>query len=164
MSTTRAHLCKASDIGQVPVTHHKPGGDVGEQESRSAQSAPTCGVLGGGFACCSVQESERRGFAVKLTAKYVDEFLDLVQLQNVGPMVTLFVRTEECECTRCDSSVRSSGTRVVQTCVFITEPPVAANSDCSRNSVDHDARGAAHFVRGGSFPLSEDLEPCCRSD
>ena len=41
-----------------------------------------------GFEYRSVRESERRGFAVKPTAKYVDECLDLVNLRNEKPVVT----------------------------------------------------------------------------
>ena len=35
-----------------------------------------------GFECRSVHDGDRRGFTVKPTAKYVDECLDIVQLQN----------------------------------------------------------------------------------
>ena len=36
----------------------------------------------------SVQDSDRTGFAVKLTAKYVDGWLGLVQFQDTKPVVT----------------------------------------------------------------------------
>ena len=40
------------------------------------------------FERCGIHESGRSGFAVRPTAKYVDECLDLVQLQNAPPVVT----------------------------------------------------------------------------
>ena len=41
-----------------------------------------------GFEYRSVQELDRKGFAVKPITKYVDECLDLVHLQNAKPVVT----------------------------------------------------------------------------
>ena len=41
-----------------------------------------------GFECRSVHDGERRGITVKLTAKYVDECLDIVQLQNAKAVMT----------------------------------------------------------------------------
>ena len=40
------------------------------------------------FEHCTVQESGRRGFAVKATAQYVDEWMEIVQLRNAKPVVT----------------------------------------------------------------------------
>ena len=41
-----------------------------------------------GFECRSVHDGDRRGFTVKPTAKYVDECLDIVQLQNAKAVTT----------------------------------------------------------------------------
>ena len=41
-----------------------------------------------GFEYRSVHEAERRGFTVKPTGMYVNECLDIVQLQNVKAMMT----------------------------------------------------------------------------
>ena len=41
-----------------------------------------------GFEYRSVHDGERRGFTVKPTAKYVDECLDIVQLQNAKAVMT----------------------------------------------------------------------------
>ena len=84
MSTTGSSVPKPAILLQYLVTGHIAGGD---QEMRSAQSEPTCGVP----ECLSTavfkcQNAE--GFAVKRTAKYVEESLDLVQLQNAKPVVT----------------------------------------------------------------------------
>ena len=45
-------------------------------------------VVHSGFAHRGIQESGRTGFAVVPTAKYVDECLDVVQLQNAKLVVT----------------------------------------------------------------------------
>ena len=42
-----------------------------------------------GFEYRSVHDGDRRGFTVKHTAKYVDECLDTVQLQNAKAVMTL---------------------------------------------------------------------------
>ena len=41
-----------------------------------------------GFEYRSVHDGDRRGFTVKPTAKYVDEYLDIVQLQNAKAVMT----------------------------------------------------------------------------
>ena len=41
-----------------------------------------------GFEYRSVHDGDRRGFSVKLTAKYVDECLDIVQLQHAKAVMT----------------------------------------------------------------------------
>ena len=41
-----------------------------------------------GFEYRSVHGGDRRGFTVKPTAKYVDECLDIVQLQNAKAVMT----------------------------------------------------------------------------
>ena len=53
-----------------------------------------------GFEYRSVHDGKRRGFTVKPTAKYVDECLDIVQLQNAKAVMTPFDGTEEFESTR----------------------------------------------------------------
>ena len=68
----------------------------------------------------SVHDGDRRGFTVKPTAKYVDECLDIVQLQNAKGSDDAFDGTEELESTRRDDSVRSSSTFSVQSCSWKT--------------------------------------------
>ena len=41
-----------------------------------------------GFEYRSVHDGDRRGFTVKPTAKFVDDFLDIVQLQNAKSVMT----------------------------------------------------------------------------
>ena len=53
-----------------------------------------------GFENQSVHESDRRGFSVKPTAKYVDECLDIVQLQKRKGSDDSFDGTEEFESAR----------------------------------------------------------------
>ena len=53
-----------------------------------------------GFEYRSVHDGERRGFTVKPAAKYVDECLDIVQLQNAKAEMTPFDGTEEFESAR----------------------------------------------------------------
>ena len=59
-----------------------------ERCKRGEALDPCTPVVYMGFEHGSIQESGRRGFVVKPTAKYVDECLDLVQLQNAKPVVT----------------------------------------------------------------------------
>ena len=49
---------------------------------------PRISVIYPGFENLSVHDGDRRGFTVKLTAKYVDECLDTVQLQNAKAVMT----------------------------------------------------------------------------
>ena len=69
-----------------------------------------------GFEYHSVQEPERRGFAVKPTAKYVDERLNLVQLQTAKPVVTPLTHQKSAilhdETTVCARFVQSCGWRL----------------------------------------------------
>ena len=58
-----------------------------------------------GFEVPSLQDAERRGLTVKPTDKYVDEFLDIVQLQNAKAVMTPFDGTEERELARPDDGV-----------------------------------------------------------
>ena len=59
-----------------------------------------------GFEFRSVQDGERRGFTVKHTAKYVDECLDIVQLQNAKAVMTPLTEQKSLnlhdETTACD--------------------------------------------------------------
>ena len=77
---------KLVTLDRILDTHCKVGC---YQERRGTQFSHTCGVLGVRIEYCSVQGSQRGGFAVR-TAKYVDECLDLVHLQNCNakPVVT----------------------------------------------------------------------------
>ena len=58
----------------------------------------------------SFQEPERGGFAVKTTAKCVDESLDIVHLQNAKPVVTPLTEPKSAnshdETTVCDQAAR----------------------------------------------------------
>ena len=59
-----------------------------------------------GFEYRSVQDGDRRGFTVKRTAKYVDECLDIVQLQNAKAVMTPLTERKSLnlhdETTTCD--------------------------------------------------------------
>ena len=59
-----------------------------------------------GFECRSVHDGDRRGFTVKPTAKYVDECLDIVQLQHAKAVMTLLTEQKSLnlhdETTACD--------------------------------------------------------------
>ena len=58
-----------------------------------------------GFEYRSVHDGERRGFTAKPTAKYVDECLDIVQMQNAKAVMHAFDGKEELESLRRDNSV-----------------------------------------------------------
>ena len=58
-----------------------------------------------GFEYRSVHDGDRRGFTVKPTAKYVDECLDIVQLQHAKAVMTHSTETEEVESARRNDSV-----------------------------------------------------------
>ena len=58
-----------------------------------------------GFEYRSVHDGDRSGFTVKPTAKYVDESLDIVQLQNAKAVMNAFDGTEEFESARRNDSV-----------------------------------------------------------
>ena len=80
-----SNLCKTIDIGQILVSHHTKLVAIKRDEALN-QRLP---VVYLGFEYRGVQEPERRGFAVKPTAKYVDECLELVPLQNAEPVTPL---------------------------------------------------------------------------
>ena len=69
-----------------------------------------------GFECCSVQESERRTFAVKPIAKYVDECLKFDHLPNAKSSLTFLTESNRAnsgfETTTCEQ-VRLALLRVV---------------------------------------------------
>ena len=58
-----------------------------------------------GFEYRSVHDGDRRGFTVKPAAKYVDECLDIVQLQNAKEVIDAFDGTEKFESARRNDSV-----------------------------------------------------------
>ena len=66
-----------------------------------------------GSECFSFQESGRKGFAVRPTSKYLDECLDLVQLQNGKHLVTLLADRRVRICMR-DKCMRSNPRCVLQ--------------------------------------------------
>ena len=75
-----------------------------------------------GFEYRSVHDGDRRGFTVQPTAKYVDECLDIVQLQNAKAVMTSL--TEQSlklhdEMTMCDQ-VQHSSFRAVGKLQYIT--------------------------------------------
>ena len=82
-----------------------------------------------GFEYRSFHDGERRGFTVKPTAKYVDECLDIVHLQNAKAVMTPLTETEELESARSDDSVRSSSTFSVQGCCWKTKYSTGARPD-----------------------------------
>ena len=68
-----------------------------------------------GFEYRSVHDGDRRGFTVKPTAKYVDECLDIVQLQNAKAMMTPLTEQKSLNLhDETDDSVCSSSTLIVQ--------------------------------------------------
>ena len=85
-----AYLCKTCNIGQKPEALD-----------------PRVLVMCFGFEYCSIQESGRTGFAVRNTAKYVGECLDLVQVQNAKTCCGVIVTEQKSahlqdETTACD--------------------------------------------------------------
>ena len=77
-----------------------------------------------GFEYRTFQEPERRGFAVKLTAKYVDEGLDIVHLQNAKLVVTPLTEQKSAnlhdDTTVCDQAERVLFRVVVGKSQYIT--------------------------------------------
>ena len=76
---------KLIDTGQISITQ--------KSEDRYFTMVSTVLVTAVpylGFEYRSVHDGDRRGFTVKPTAKYVDECLDIVQLQNAKAVLTLF--------------------------------------------------------------------------
>ena len=77
-----------------------------------------------GFEYRSVHDAERRGFTVKPTAKYVDECLDIVQLQNAKAVTTPLTEQKSLnlhdETTACDQVQQSLFRAVVGKLQYIT--------------------------------------------
>ena len=77
-----------------------------------------------GFEYRSVHDGDRRGFTVKPAAKYVDECLDIVQLQNAKAVMTPLTEQKSLnlhdETTACDQVQHSSFRAVVGKLQYIT--------------------------------------------
>ena len=77
-----------------------------------------------GFEYRSVHDGDRRGFTVKPTAKYVDECLDIVQLQNAKAVMTPLTEQKSLnlhvETTACDQVQHSLFRAVVGKLQYIT--------------------------------------------
>ena len=77
-----------------------------------------------GFECRSVHDGDRRGFTVKPTAKYVDECLDIVQLQHAKAVMTPLTEQKSLnlhdETTACDQVQHSLYRAVVGKLLYIT--------------------------------------------
>ena len=77
-----------------------------------------------GFEYRSVHDGDRRGFTVKPTAKYVDEYLDIVQLQNAKAVMTPLTEQKSLnlhdETTACDQVQNSLFRSVVGKLQYIT--------------------------------------------
>ena len=77
-----------------------------------------------GFEYRSVHDGDRRGFTVKPTAKYVDECLDIVQLQNAKAVMTPLTEQKRLnlhdERTACDQVQHSLFRAVVGKLQYIT--------------------------------------------
>ena len=77
-----------------------------------------------GFEVRSVHDGDRRGFTVKPTAKYVDECLDIVQLQNAQAVMTPLTEQKSLnvhdETTACDKVHHSLFRAVVGKLQYIT--------------------------------------------
>ena len=77
-----------------------------------------------GFEYRSVHDGDRRGFTVKPTAKYVDECLDIVQLQNAKAVMTPLTEQKSLnlhdEMTACDQVQHSLCRAVVGKLQYIT--------------------------------------------
>ena len=82
-----------------------------------------------GFEYRSVHDGDRRGFTVKPTAKYVDECLDIVQLQHAKAAMTPLTEQKSLnlhdETTPCDQVQHSLFRSVVGKLQYITRRPVA---------------------------------------
>ena len=67
---------------------------------------PRVPVTNLGFECRSVHDGDRRGFSVEPTAKYVDECLDIVQLQRAKAVMAPLTEQKSLnlhdETTECD--------------------------------------------------------------
>ena len=98
-----------------------------------------------GFEYRSVHDGERRGFTVKPTAKYVDECLDIVQLQNAKAVMTPLTEQKSLnlhdETTVCDQVQHSSVQELLlENCSTITEvrPDLMFATKCLSNKCQED--------------------------
>ena len=77
-----------------------------------------------GFEYRSIHDGDRRGFTVKPTAKYVDECLDIVQLQNAKAVMTPLTEQKSLnlhdETTACDQVQHSLFRAVIGKLQYIT--------------------------------------------
>ena len=77
-----------------------------------------------GFEYRSVHDGDRRGFTVKPTAKYVDECLDIVQLQHAKAVMTHLTEQKSLnlhdETTACDQVQHSLFRAIVGKLQYIT--------------------------------------------
>ena len=101
MSNDWLICAKTCDLAAILVTRHIAGGD---QEMRSAQSEPTCGVPEGLSTAVSKSQNAE-GFAVKRTAQYVEESLDIVQLQTAKAQKNLNLHNETTMCDQVQQSL-----------------------------------------------------------
>ena len=89
-----------------------------------------------GFEYRSVHEAERRGFTMKLTAKYVDECLDIVQLHNAKAVTTPLTEQKSMnlhdETTMCDQVQHSLFRAVAGKLQYITgvRPDLMSATKC----------------------------------
>ena len=81
---------------------------------------PRAPVVYLGFEYRIVHEGERRGFTVKPTAKYADECLDIVPLQNTKAVMTPFTENLHDETTVCDQVQHSLFRAVVGKLQYMT--------------------------------------------
>ena len=82
---------------------------------RGEALSPRIPVVYLGFEYRSVHDGDRRGFRVKPTANYVDECLDIVQLQNAKAVMTPLTEQKSLN-LHDETTVRSSSTFIVQSC------------------------------------------------
>ena len=91
---------------------------------RGEALSPRIPVIYQGFEYRSVHDGDCRGFTVKLTAKYVDECLDIVQLQNAKAVMTLLTEQKSLnlhdETTVCEQVQHSLFRAVVGKLQYIT--------------------------------------------
>ena len=87
---------------------------------RGEALTPRVPVVYLGFEYRIVHEGERRGFTVKHTAKYVDECLDIVPLQNTKAVMTPLTENLHDETTVCDQVQHSLFRAVVGKLQYMT--------------------------------------------
>ena len=96
-----------------------------------------------GFEYRSVHDGDRRGFTVKPTAKYVDECLDIVQLQHAKAVLTPLTEQKSLnlhdETTACDQIQHSLFRAVVGKLQYITgvRPDLMFATKCLSSNLRH---------------------------